>query len=47
MGFKLIYWTPTFVLFLKNLEKSVRQLRPDWGNTARTGTAGLGSNGLN
>ena len=40
------------VLFWKNVEKYGKngrfsgRLRPDWGNTARMATAGLGSKGL-
>ena len=59
MGFHLIYWTPIcgeYFLHCSILEKCGKiwkngcfsgRLRPDWGNTARAATAGLGSKGLN
>ena len=59
MGFYLIYWTPICGKYFLNgsfLEKCGKiwknghfsgRLRPDWGNTARAATAGLGSKGLN
>ena len=58
MGFYLIYWTPICGKYFLNgsfLEKCGKiwknghfsgQVRPDWGNTARAATAGLGSKGL-
>ena len=58
MGFNLIYWTYTCGKYFLNgsfLEKCGKiwkngrfsgRLRPDWGNTARADTAGLGSKGL-
>ena len=58
MGFNLIYWTPICGNYFldcsilgkcgkiwKNCRFSGR-LRPDWGNTARAVTAGLGPIGL-
>ena len=57
MGFNLIYWNPNggkyflegshFEKYGKKTAVFSRQLRPDWGNTARAATAGLGSKGLN
>ena len=58
MGFNLIYWTYICGKYFLNgpfLEKCGKiwkngrfsgRLRPDWGNTARAATAGLGSKGL-
>ena len=54
----MIYWTPIcgkYFLDCSILEKCGKiwkngcfsgRLRPDWGNTARAATAGLGSKGL-
>ena len=58
IGFNSIYWTPIcgkYFLDCSILEKCGKiwkngrfsgRLRPDWGNTARAATAGLGSKGL-
>ena len=58
MGCNLIYWTPIcgkYFLDCSFLEKRGKiwkngrfsgRLWPDWGNTARAATAGLGSKGL-
>ena len=58
MGFILIFWTYICGKYFLNgsfLEKCGKiwknsrfsgRLRPDWGNTARPDTAGLGSKGL-
>ena len=58
MGFNLIYWTPICgknFLDCSILEKCGKiwinggfsgWLRPDWGHTVRTATAGMGSKGL-
>ena len=55
MGFNLIYWTPmggSYFFGGSNLEKygiflKNGRLWPDWGNTTRADSAGLGSIGLN
>ena len=58
MGFNLMYWTPRcgkYLLDCSILEKCGKiwkngcfsgRLLPDWGNTTRAATAGLGSKGL-
>ena len=58
IGFNLIYWSPIcgkYFLDCSFLEKCGKiwkngrfsgRLRPDWGNTARAATVGLGSKGL-